>query len=135
MKLITLKTFDNSIEAHLLKVKLESEGIRCFIFDQNIVSMNPLFNITVGGIKLNISDADQDKALSVLQELDDSVYTNEEGEIIKCPNCNSEKLYSGFKSMKSAMGIFSTIVSFLFMIFPFYAKTVYRCKECDTEFE
>jgi len=45
MKLVTLKTFDNSIEAHLLKVKLESEGIRCFIFDENIVSMNPILTL------------------------------------------------------------------------------------------
>ncbi len=30
-KLVTLASFDNSIDAHLLRTKLESEEIPCFI--------------------------------------------------------------------------------------------------------
>lgn len=54
MELITLKTFDNSIEAHLMKSKLKSENIVCFLFDENIVGLNPVYNIAVGGIKLKV---------------------------------------------------------------------------------
>ena len=52
MELITVKVFDSGIEAHILKARLESENIPCFIFDENIVTLNPLFNFAVGGIKL-----------------------------------------------------------------------------------
>lgn len=32
--MVTLKTFDNLVDAHLLKTKLESEGVTCFLFDE-----------------------------------------------------------------------------------------------------
>lgn len=42
MKLITIKTFDNYFEANLLKSKLESENIVCYLFDETLVTLNPL---------------------------------------------------------------------------------------------
>jgi len=52
MELVTFKTFNNPIEAHLCKTKLESEDILYFIFDENMVSLNPFYNYMLGGIKL-----------------------------------------------------------------------------------
>ncbi|PTM03401.1 MAG: hypothetical protein DA405_10495 [Bacteroidetes bacterium] len=52
MELVTLKTFDNLVEAHLIKSKLESDDLPCFLFDENIMALNPLYNLTVDGIKL-----------------------------------------------------------------------------------
>ncbi|MGB2153690.1 MAG: putative signal transducing protein [Flavobacteriaceae bacterium] len=135
MELVTVRTFDNSIQAHLLKSKLESEGITCYLFDENIVGLNPLYNITVGGIKLKINKFDMDKASLIIQELDQSELTNDQGESLKCPNCHSEEIYSGFKSMKGIKGILSVIISFLLVVFPIYLKTVKKCKECGYEFK
>lgn len=135
MELVTIMTFDNSIEAHMMKSKLESENIRCFLFDENIVGLNPLYNVTVGGIKLKINKYDVDNATVIIQETLKSTLTNDKGETIKCPNCESEDIYSGFKSMKGTKGILSAIVSFLFMVFPIYYKTVYKCKKCGNEFK
>lgn len=135
MGLVTIKTFDNSIEAHMMKAKLESENIMCFLFDENIVGLNPLYNIAVGGIKLKINKSDIKKATEIIEETVKSSLSNDQGEVIKCPNCKSEDIYSGFKSMRGAKGIISTIVSFLFMVFPIYYKTVYKCKKCGYEFK
>ena len=66
MSIITLKTFDSSIEAYLLKSKLESENIECFVIDENMITLNPLFANAVGGIKLNINDEDLKKAQAVI---------------------------------------------------------------------
>jgi DNA-directed RNA polymerase subunit RPC12/RpoP len=134
LELVTIKTFDNSIQAHILKTKLESENIMCFLFDENIVSLNPLYNITVGGIKLKINVSDIDKATEIIEEIDKTSITNNQGEAIKCPNCKSEDILSGYKSMKGIKGIISAIVSFIFMVFPIYYKTVYKCKKCGNEF-
>ncbi len=134
MEWVTVKTFDNTIDAHLLKSKLESEGIKCVLFDENLVSLNPLFNVTVGGIKLKINETDIDKAKVVLTELNEIPFVNEEGKVIKCPQCGSEELYSNFKSMKGVRGVLSAIVSFFLMLFPIYYKSVYRCKDCGKEF-
>ena len=48
MGFITIKTFENAIEAEMLKTKLASEGIRAYLFDENITTLNPLLNIAVG---------------------------------------------------------------------------------------
>ena len=134
MKWVTVKTFDNSIDAHLLKSKLESEEIICRLFDENMVSLNPLFNVTVGGIKLKIKEADIAKAKTILAELDKTPFTTEDNITLKCPECDSEDYYSNFKSMKGFKGILSAITAFLLMLFPIYYKSVYKCKDCGTEF-
>ncbi len=134
MNLITIKTFNDGISSHIVKARLESEGIQCFVYDENIVTLNPLYNIAVGGVKLKINEEDRERALTVLRSIDETPLTNEQEEIIKCPNCHSTELYSGFKSMKNPAGIVAAITSFVFSVFPIYFKTVYRCKKCDTEF-
>lgn len=68
-KLVTLASFDNSIDAHLLRTKLESEEIPCFIFDENMVTLNPLNNITVGGVKVKVMEEDLDAARNILDLL------------------------------------------------------------------
>lgn len=134
MGLITFKTFDNSIDAHILKIKLESEGITCFLFDENIVSVNPLYSNLVGGIKLKINEEDLSHARNIVLELEETPLTTEDNEIIACPKCQSTKIESGYKSMRSIGAVLSAIVSFLLLIFPIYRKTVYKCLECGEEF-
>lgn len=135
MSLITLKTFDNSFEAHLLKTKLESQDIRVFLFDENLVSINPLYNVTLGGIKLKVDESQWNKAEEILTVLSANKLTNEDNQIISCPECKSEDIMYGFKSMGGTKGVFSAILSFLFMVFPIYFKTVHKCNFCGTEFE
>jgi hypothetical protein len=135
MELITLKVFDTAIEAHIIENKLDGEGIICYIFDENIVTLNPLLNFAVGGIRLQVNKEDLEKAKEVLAEIDNQPYTDNTDQLIKCPNCGSVKLYSDFKSMKDAKGFIAIVAAFLFSAFPLYAKSVFKCKECDTEFD
>jgi DNA-directed RNA polymerase subunit RPC12/RpoP len=135
MNLITIKTLDDGISAHILKTRLEGEGIQCYIHDENIVTLNPLFNFAVGGVKLKVDEPDVEKALDILKHIEETPFTTEEEEIIKCPNCASTELYSDFKSMKDVKGIISAVTSFVFSVFPIYYKSVYRCIKCETEFK
>lgn len=133
MNLLTIKTFDNSIDTHILRVKLESEGIPCFIFDENTVSINPLYNLTVGGIKLKVKTEDFERAKLIIEETELNPITSDDGEIVTCPNCGAKDIYFGFKSMKDVKGVLSIIVSFIFAIYPIYYNTVNKCKVCDEE--
>lgn len=135
MELVTLKTFDNPVEAHILKSRLESEDIPSFLFDENMVTLNPLYNVTVGGIKLKVNPAHYEEAKQIIDDFNTSEVRDENEEIISCPNCSSKDLYTGFKSMKGLKGVMSGIVAFLLMIYPFYLKTMYKCKSCNTEFK
>lgn len=135
INLVTFRTFDNPINAHITKTKLESQGIECFLFDEYINTLNPLFNVTVGGIKLKIRSEDTEDAENIIREVEVEKSLDENDRIIECPKCNSQELYSGFKSMKGLKGVLSAIVSFALMVYPVYYKTVYRCKNCGFEFK
>lgn len=134
MKLVTVKTFDNPIEAHIVRAKFKSEQLVCFLFDENIVGVNPLYNISVGGIKLKVKKSDMEKAIVIIDAIEKSPLMNEEGEIVKCSVCGSKDIYGGFKSMKGVKGMLSIIIALLFTVFPIYYKAVNKCKDCDAEF-
>jgi hypothetical protein len=135
MAMITIKTCYSEIDAHILKNMLEGEGIECILFDDNIVSINPLYSNAVGGIKLKIQEEDKDKAMNILVELAEKPFLNKNNEVISCPTCQSQKLYSNFNSMNDAKGVLAAITSVLLSAFPLYTKSVYRCKECEMEFD
>lgn len=134
MELVTVKSFDSHIEAHLVKSKLESEGIVCFLFDENMVSINPLYSIMVGGIKLKVADTDLEEALMIMDIVQQTAIVNEAGEAIKCPQCGSVDIQSGYKSVKGTKGVLSFLVAFVLTIFPFYYKIVNKCNSCGHEF-
>ena len=134
MELITIKTFDNSFEANLLKSKLESENIACYLFDENVVTLYPLYNISVDGIKLKINTFDKEKVTTIISEIESKNFTNDNNIEISCPNCNSKDLYSDFKNMKNFKGFIAIFFSLLFFIYPLYFKRVYKYKSCDYEF-
>jgi predicted RNA-binding Zn-ribbon protein involved in translation (DUF1610 family) len=94
-----------------------------------------LFNVTLGGIKLKVKKSDTKKATEIIEEILQASLVDDKGEVVKCPHCGSEDVYSDFKSMKGVKGILSAIVSFLFFVFPIYYKTVYKCKNCGKEFK
>lgn len=131
--MIILKTFDNSIEAHLLKSKLESENIECFIIDENMVTLNPLYSNAVGGIKLSIESADLQKAQIIINEIE-TQKNNSEIINLKCPNCDATDFYD-FKSFRGFKGILSLILTVSFLVYPIFFKRVYKCKNCGKEIE
>ena len=135
MALVTIKTFDSAIDAHLIRSKLSNDGIMSFIFDENIMSLNPLYNITVGGIKLKVPEADYEKALQILSGIEGTPYRDENNEIVVCPACGSDSFYQGFKSFRGLGGMLSAILTILLTTFPLYFKSAYKCKACGNEFQ
>lgn len=123
-----MKTVDTAIEAHLLKSRLGNEGVVAFIFDENMIALNPLFNFALGGIKLKVHSSDWEKAREIIKQIDEAVLTDDDDELIICPRCQSTDLYYGFKSMKGFLGTLSAILSILSGSYPLYFKSVHRCK-------
>lgn len=135
MELVILKVFNNGIEAHILRNSLEAEGIQCFIQDENIVTVNPLYNFAVGGVKLKVREDDLESARMILSEIEGKPYSDDTDAVISCPKCGATDLYADFKSIKSVGSILATITAFLLTVFPIYTRSVYKCKKCDWEFE
>jgi len=135
MKLVTAQTFNDSVSAHLVKTRLENEGIECYIFDENINSIMPIYGQAVGGIRIKIKEEDVPKAKALIEEWELRPHLDRTNETLTCAACGSHEIYGGFKSFKTSLGWLTLAISFLFMIYPFYSKTVYRCKRCGEEMD
>lgn len=125
---ITVKTFDTSVDAHLFRIELSTEGIESFIYDEETITMDPLLSNAIGGIKVKINAKDIERTKEFLAK-------REEEHNPPCPNCGSKRIMTNFRSFKSASGIISAIAAFLFTIFPPMFKTVNKCLDCNQEFE
>ncbi|MBI5324945.1 MAG: DUF2007 domain-containing protein [Ignavibacteriae bacterium] len=131
-KIIVFMTFDNPVEANIIKSKLETNDIDCFLSDENIISINPLYSNAMGGIKLNIFEKNLVEAQSLLNESNELEVDKESGKI-QCPKCSSYNVVLG-PSSKKRYGFFTMLVSFLFFVHPFKTRNVYCCFNCGNEF-
>ena len=66
--LITIATFNEPIEANLARIQLESEGIPAYLADEATVGIAWHLGTAIGGVKLQVSEDDAQRALSVLEE-------------------------------------------------------------------
>jgi hypothetical protein len=60
--LVTIARFSSAIEAHLARTKLESEGIQAFVADEHMIAINPIYDLALGGVKLQIKNSDVERA-------------------------------------------------------------------------
>lgn len=118
MKMSTLTTLDNTIDAHLLKHKLESEGIISFLINENFTNLFPCFyGVLGGGVKIMVNADDLLRARHV---------ANLAGDSIVCPQCGSESV----KLMNRY------VVGAILMLFGVSGNllTRFKCDRCGSEF-
>lgn len=70
--LVTLATFPTAPEAGFVKNILEGEGIRAYLDDDATFTMMSYIGNTLGGVKLDVSAADFERAQQLLAERHDS---------------------------------------------------------------
>jgi hypothetical protein len=68
-KYITIKTFNYPADSFLVKSKLESEGIECFLKDELTIQVDPLLSNAIGGVKLQVKENDYHDAEMILAEM------------------------------------------------------------------
>jgi hypothetical protein len=66
--LVTVKTFSYPNEVGIIRGRLESEGIRCFVQDELTTQVNHFYSNAIGGIKLQVKESDVEQALEILKE-------------------------------------------------------------------
>ena len=70
---ITIAQFNHPSSGYVLKSRLEAEGIRCFLKDENVTNIIPLGALSVGGIKLQVPLRDGFKALEIYYDTTDEL--------------------------------------------------------------
>ncbi|HHM04312.1 MAG TPA: hypothetical protein ENJ19_01035 [Gammaproteobacteria bacterium] len=66
MKPVTIATFDNMPAAHIALGRLQAEGVDAWLADENLVQTDWLYDIAVGGIKLQVEAPFEARARRVL---------------------------------------------------------------------
>lgn len=133
--MITVKTVDNPIDAHLIKTKLESAGVLCQLFNENIVTHNPLLPVAVCSIKVNVAAKDYEHAATLVEEMDSAASYDEPDELVVCPNCDCTSIDNKFYSQNDIRSLLASLFSLATMSYPIYVSKRYRCKKCDTVFD
>lgn len=140
-KTIVYATYYSPIEANIIKSRLEDSEFACFLADENISTISPLYNQAVGGIKLIVFERDVE-AINDLLTQDSSIqnepeineYTPEETIGVTCEKCNSINVGYGLAT-KPKPRSWLKIVSFLLFYMPVMADKCYHCYNCGYEFE
>ena len=66
MRSVPVQSFDNDIEANIIRSRLEQEGINCWLQDEASATTTPFLANSIGGIKLMVPDSQVDKAKELL---------------------------------------------------------------------
>lgn len=66
---ITVISFTYPHEAHLVKGKLESEGIEVLVKDELTAQVNHFYSNAIDGVKLQVESSDYEEALQILVDL------------------------------------------------------------------
>jgi hypothetical protein len=65
---ITVLTFTFPYEVAVVRGRLESEGITCFVQDELTAQVHPFYSNAIGGVKLQVKESDLKQAVEILKE-------------------------------------------------------------------
>lgn len=80
IKLETLVSSNIPVDCHILKGRLETEGIDCFVFDEHIVWVHPFRALAVGGVKLKVPSHQLEPAVAIIEHLKKGRFVDEKGQ-------------------------------------------------------
>jgi Putative prokaryotic signal transducing protein len=139
---VVYSTYYNPMEANIIKAKLEDSGFACFLADENVATLNPLYNQAIGGVKLIVFERDIEAINALLAE-DNSLAFESSDEIIDeeksekdktvCEKCGSANVGYGMATDKK-YSIWATILAFLMLTTPVKANKCHHCYDCGYEF-
>jgi hypothetical protein len=129
-RLVTVAAFIFPIEAYLLKMRLESEGIQCFLADDITTYIYWRWSLAIGGAKIKVKESDLEVVAEVLDrepKISDLAeeWAFEDGTIRTCPRCNSPVV---FKEAFNRRCGYITILSGFFPPIPNWKWECLRCR-------
>lgn len=57
-KIVIYKTFENPIEANIVKARLLDAGFECFLTGENTALVYPVFDTSISGVQLHVFEKD-----------------------------------------------------------------------------
>lgn len=91
---------------HVVKGRLEADGIECFVRDEHTITTIPIYDIALGGIKLQVQEKDVEAAKEILK----TVSYNDSGSL------SSFNVFNNTKKETSPLRIFLIILLAILML-------------------
>lgn len=80
MNLTTIYSSGTPVSCHILKGRLNSEGLDVFIHDENIVWVDPFKGNAVGGVKLKVPEDQVENACRIMEGVEHGKLIDRDGE-------------------------------------------------------
>lgn len=129
MDFVPVRVYDDYISAHLAMGRLEQECVRCWLKDENTVTVMPVWGHAVGGIKLMVAQAQAERAIELLTAIEARSRS-----AISCPACRSVNLEL-VSTPRKAINWLSALSTFFLGNFAISVEKVYHCFDCGHEFD
>jgi hypothetical protein len=128
---VSIDTFDNHVEAHFYATLLDSKGIPCQLADETMMTLFPIYNISLGGIKLQVLEEDVNQATEILTSQRPNTAIKANKALGPCLNCGSQKIlwHQGFHF--KLLRFFAAI---LYIHVPMPKGSTLRCQKCGHTF-
>lgn len=127
MEFALLRSYDNYVSAHIVMGRLEEDGIKCWLKDENTVTIDPILTHAVGGIKLMVDAGQKERAAEILRVLE-----NEAKKTTPCPRCGS--LNVEFVSTPRKASNWASVVVGFFTGYAIPVDKQYHCFDCGEEY-
>ena len=130
----TVARFRDPWEAHMLRLRLEAEGIPASVAFQFHIGNNWWYSQALGGVRVQVPRSWLKEALHVEKDCRAGVFTaelrQEFGDIddVQCPNCGSES----FSKRRPIPSVILSLVTLLVTVPIPATGWVCRCRRCRT---
>ncbi len=128
---MTVATFTNPIEAHIVRGRLECEDIVAFVSHEHHIWAKWSLSQALGGVKVQVASSNYERASSVISDINSGKYldTLDEPEfdedLICCNRCGSNRVSSLRWPWKLSLVLFFVLL----IPFPYTTKLV-KCESC-----
>ena len=128
---VVVRQYRDLADAQLAKGVLESAGIPCFLRDENTVRMEWVWSNLMGGVRLQVMEADRAAAEALLsQPIPEQIAVEGEAPFDQphCPRCNSLDIH--FQRIHERAGMASILALGVPLPIP---KRAWVCRSCDAQ--
>jgi hypothetical protein len=132
--IVVLRTYYDPMLAHIIRTRLEENGIPCTVED-SMMNVYAVYNNGAGNIKLKIFQRDVEKAEAILAEdaqLPVEPLTDEDN-VMVCPYCGSNNVRNALSIPDDTNWLTRTLSS-LFKSLPLGDDEEWHCFNCGKDF-
>ncbi|MDE1464690.1 putative signal transducing protein [Spartinivicinus poritis] len=124
-QLVTVGSYTDAIQAHLVRGKLEAEGIFATVAHEHHIWANWFLSIALGGVKVQVPADQAEQAKQILADLASGQYAIEDEFKIHCPKCNSVQV----EEQRTRWKIAFLGLSIFHIPLP-YRRGKLKCRDC-----